>query len=299
MNDGFDPETPIYNELMRQRQTKPSATPIYDQLLFEYQAQNKLLEEDHLNKMQQSVTEFQEASGGTVNEAPRIPSTADMDDSIASMTAELNREGGLIDSIQKQDLIGVATGIGEMLYEVFSTATVFGIDAQPIFDEIHKAAMSKATASEVYAPQIGLELNKQSTYGHEDTTVYRTREIPLTLGIGGPKIGSGKIVMEHNGDVMFEGTMDDVSTLPVIDHLGFAVSGMSIGDDEPQDIPMFFPDSMIDHNKAVVLGEPFGGSPALKFGEPLALPEKETTHISATGPIEQNSFELVAPPYDR
>lgn len=270
MNDWQDPETPIYNELMRQRETKPSETPIYDQLLAEYQAQGKLQEEEQMNKMQTAVNEFLEQAGQTVNEAPRIPSADDM--RRASVLLE-DAVKGTIEAISEQDLIAVASGIATVLYDAFGAASRFGIDMQPIFDEVHKSHMAGLKAGHNVLPSIGEELNKQSTYGHEDPVVYKTQEIPITLGIGGPKIGLGKIVMEHNGEVMMEGIMDDVSTLPVIDHLGFSVSGLSIG----KDIPVSFKEGYND----------------VAVAQPL-VPEA----ISASGPIEQNRFEVVFPPYD-
>jgi predicted HAD superfamily Cof-like phosphohydrolase len=352
MNDWQDPETPIYNELMRRRAIVPSESPIYDQLLAEYQAQDKLLEEDEVNKMQQAVQEFHEAVGLTSNEAPRIPSAADIQLRIALMQEELTGPGELVDSMVKQDLIGIADGLADLLYVVFGTAVTYGIDIQPIFDEVHRSNMSKLDdngkpivsdgtdgfpAGKVLKgpnyspPQIGELLNEQTTYGHADTTVYKTREIPITLGIGGPRIGQGKIVMEHNGEMMMEGVMDDVSTLPVIDHLGFSVSGLSIGPDLPEgEIPVsFIEEEPIEDVNAVAI-KADGGPSSPMIGRSIdvvskypgikslaegnlelgKLPEhfkaalgpfqtKDTIHISAAGPIEQNSFEVVFPPYDR
>lgn len=300
MNDWQDPETPIYNQLMRQREITPSATPIYDQLLAEYQAQGKLQEEEQMNKMQQAVQEFHEAVGLTVNDGPTIPSSSDLELRVALMEEELNGTDELVESIQKQDLIGIADGLADLLYVVFGTAVTFGIDIQPIFDEVHRSNMSKlgddgkpivSDGTDGYPagkilkgpnyspPQIGVELNKQSTYGHEDTTVYKTREIPITLGIGGPRIGQGKIYMEHNGEVMMEGVMDDVSTLPVIDHLGFSVSGLSIGPDAAE-IPVSFPEVQeVDLNEVAVK---FDGGPS-----PLSVQAR------------LNELGGVAAPYDR
>lgn len=249
MDDWQDPETPIYNELMRRRAIVPSESPIYDQLLENYQAQGKLQEEEQMNKMQSAVQEYLTQAGQTVNEAPRIPSEDDMRRASVLLDDAVK---GTNEAIAEQDIIGIATGIATILYDAFGAAARFGIDMQPIFDEVHKSMMSGLKAGHNVLPNVGIELNKQSTYGHEDPVVYKTKEIPITLGIGGPKIGLGKIVMEHNGEVMMEGTMDDVSTLPVIDHLGFSVSGLSIGDD----IPVTFTDAavvdMTEHNAVAV-----------------------------------------------
>lgn len=209
-----------------------------------------------MNEMQKKVQEFHEAFGHGVNEAPRLISVQEINLRKELMIEELVGAGELVDSMQKQDLVGVADGLADVLYVVLGTAVAYGIDIEPIFNEVHASNMSKlggdgkpilsrgmnldgAVAGKVlegpnfFEPKIGLELNKQTTYGHEDPTVYKASDIPITLGIGGPKIGQGKIVMDHNGNVEMNGVMDDVSILPVIDHLGFSVSGLSIGDDEP------------------------------------------------------------------
>ena len=54
----------------------------------------------------------------------------------------------LVASIVKGDLVGIADGIGDVLTVVFGTAVAYGINAQEVFDEVHRSNMTKAVWSE-------------------------------------------------------------------------------------------------------------------------------------------------------
>ena len=49
----------------------------------------------------------------------------------------------LFAAIDGNDLVGIADGIADLLYVVFGTATAYGIDAQKVFDEVHRSNMTK------------------------------------------------------------------------------------------------------------------------------------------------------------
>lgn len=208
-----------------------------------------------MNKMQQQVKAFNEAFGQTVNTQPRIPSIDDIKLRILLMQEELLGEGELAESMENQDLVGVADGIADLLYVTFGAAVIFGIDIEPIFDEVHRSNMSKLgndgnpiisrgldidgvplgkvmKGPNFFEPAIGKELNVQTTYGHESKEVYPEREVPLRINARGPIVGTATIQMDHNGNMDIVASMNDVSTLPIINHLGFSVSGISVNEEE-------------------------------------------------------------------
>ncbi len=51
--------------------------------------------------------------------------------------AELRNAG------EARDLVEVADALADLLYAVYGTAVAYGIDLQPVFDEIHAANLSK------------------------------------------------------------------------------------------------------------------------------------------------------------
>ena len=141
-----------------------------------------------MNKMQKQVQAFHEAFGHTVNEQPRIPSIDDIKLRILLMQEELLGKGELAESMENQDLIGVADGLADLLYVTIGTAVVFGIDIEPIFDEVHRSNMSKLgedgepihsrgeeldgkplgkviKGPNFFEPEIAKEINLQTTFG--------------------------------------------------------------------------------------------------------------------------------------
>ncbi len=48
-----------------------------------------------------------------------------------------------LDAMSKQDLVAVADALGDLLYVVYGAAVSYGIDLEPVFNEIHRSNMSK------------------------------------------------------------------------------------------------------------------------------------------------------------
>lgn len=46
-------------------------------------------------------------------------------------------------AMQYNDLVGIADGLADLLYVVLGTAVEYGIDIEPIFNEVHRSNMSK------------------------------------------------------------------------------------------------------------------------------------------------------------
>jgi predicted HAD superfamily Cof-like phosphohydrolase len=49
----------------------------------------------------------------------------------------------LKEAMDKKDLIGIADGLADILYVVYGTAVSYGLDMDPIFQEVHRSNMSK------------------------------------------------------------------------------------------------------------------------------------------------------------
>ena len=49
----------------------------------------------------------------------------------------------LCKAIEREDLLGVADGIGDALYVILGTASAYGLNAADIFAEVHRSNMSK------------------------------------------------------------------------------------------------------------------------------------------------------------
>lgn len=48
-----------------------------------------------------------------------------------------------VDALDKGDLVGIADGITDSIVVLLGTAVSYGIDIQPIWDEVHKTNMAK------------------------------------------------------------------------------------------------------------------------------------------------------------
>ena len=49
----------------------------------------------------------------------------------------------LQEAMENRDIVKIADGLGDLLYVVYGTAVSYGIDMEPIFNEIHRSNMSK------------------------------------------------------------------------------------------------------------------------------------------------------------
>ena len=208
------------------------------------------------SKWQDLVNEFRKAMDLPVSDGPRQLTGDEAELHIQMIRDEFEKE--FVPAARDNNLIEFYDAGIDLIVYILGAMSNAGMDVDPGFVEIMRSNMSKmdpVTKKPVRSrgveldgepkgkilkgahyspPALGKILNEQTTYGHEDDHVYKNLTIPLTLGIGGPKIGEGTLNMDHNGNLMYKGVMMDVSILPILDHLGVTVSGLSMGPDEPE-----------------------------------------------------------------
>lgn len=94
-----------------------------------------------MNKMQAQVLEFQRAMNLPVgNKARQLP------DDQKAVRIELIREEFLdefIPAVMDDDIVEQADALVDLLYVVHGAMVVMGIDAELLFDEVHRSNMSK------------------------------------------------------------------------------------------------------------------------------------------------------------
>lgn len=125
------------------------------------------------NPMQIAVEEFMEICDQEVRKYPGMPSDEVQQLRINIMIEELlgsttptghlvlNKSDELVQSIINGDIVGVADGIGDLLYVVFGTASAFGIEIQEVFDEIHRSNLTKA----IFDDETGSYILNKDLYG--------------------------------------------------------------------------------------------------------------------------------------
>ena len=101
-----------------------------------------------VSSMQKDVEAFMHACDQEVKTSPGLVDDATRELRESLMTEELLGEGELIESMRNGDLVGIADGIADLLYVVLGTASAYGINVQPIFDEVQRSNMTKAVWDE-------------------------------------------------------------------------------------------------------------------------------------------------------
>ena len=98
---------------------------------------------------QADVEEFMEAMGQTVREFPSIPTPEELDLRITLITEEFDET---IDALLQcrmnggpatQRIAEVADGIADSIYVLLGAAASFGIDMEPIWEEVQRSNMAK------------------------------------------------------------------------------------------------------------------------------------------------------------
>lgn len=89
---------------------------------------------------QDLVREFHENFGVGVSPVPTIPT-----DKVRNLRLDLIQEEflELRRAAYKSDLVNIADALGDLLYVVYGTALAYGIDMEPVLEEIHRSNMTK------------------------------------------------------------------------------------------------------------------------------------------------------------
>lgn len=93
-----------------------------------------------MTEEQAKVREYHQRFGCTVNDRPTWAGEAEHRMRVAMIEEELAE---LRNAGESRNLVEVADALADLLYAVYGTAVAYGIDLQPVFDEIHAANLSK------------------------------------------------------------------------------------------------------------------------------------------------------------
>src|SRR5438034_10485198 len=89
---------------------------------------------------QRAVKEFHEVMGMEDNKTPTLVDGETAGLRIAVIAEEFNE---LIHGVAKEDLVEIADALGDLLYVLYGAANAYGIDLEPVFNEIHRSNMKK------------------------------------------------------------------------------------------------------------------------------------------------------------
>ena len=90
-----------------------------------------------MNRFQKQVEEFHRKFGHVIGKTPAI--------SRPELRVKLIKEEAkeTCDAIERGDLVEAVDGLCDLLYVTLGAAVEFGIDIEPIFDEVHRTNMLK------------------------------------------------------------------------------------------------------------------------------------------------------------
>jgi predicted HAD superfamily Cof-like phosphohydrolase len=114
----------------------------------EYPVLNGFEQDQHVSKDSQqsfdvaaAVAAFHGAFGLPVNKSPGV----EIDHDLATLRVDLLEEevSEFVTASQKEDLIGIADALADIVYVVYGTALTYGIDLDSVLREVHRSNMSK------------------------------------------------------------------------------------------------------------------------------------------------------------
>lgn len=93
-----------------------------------------------MNAMQAKVEEFHRAFAVAIAQAPAMPA-----EDVRQLREDLIREelGEFMDANERENVTDAADALADLLYVVLGACSAYGIDIEPIFDEVHRSNMSK------------------------------------------------------------------------------------------------------------------------------------------------------------
>lgn len=102
-----------------------------------------------MNSEQKMVLEFHQHFRLPIHDKPTIISK-DLHYLRVGLIDEEHKE--LKEAMNNKDIIKIADGLGDLLYVLYGTALTYGLDMEPIFNEIHRSNMSKGDPEIVRSP---------------------------------------------------------------------------------------------------------------------------------------------------
>lgn len=93
-----------------------------------------------MNWEQFLVKGFHEKYGVVINDKPTIP---DEETKKLRITLNLEEKDELTEALKANDLVKIADALADRLYVIYGTAVSYGIDLEPIFQEVHNSNMTK------------------------------------------------------------------------------------------------------------------------------------------------------------
>lgn len=115
------------------------------------------LQEEDRTAMQAQVKEFHEAFGAPASDRIRVLPEERVGVRIELLREEFQDE--LIPALHSGDLVETADACVDILYVTFGLLVEMGIDAKPLFDEVHRSNMSKLGADGKPIISRGMELD--------------------------------------------------------------------------------------------------------------------------------------------
>ena len=93
-----------------------------------------------MREEQSMVDEFHRKFNIHTESSPSIP-----DETTRGLRVRLIQEefDELKEALAKEDLVGIAKELADVLYVVYGTAVSYGIDMEPVFREVHRSNLSK------------------------------------------------------------------------------------------------------------------------------------------------------------
>ena len=89
---------------------------------------------------QELVLQFHKAFGIAISHKPKIPDKKTCELRKKLIEEEFNE---LKEAIDNNNMVEAADGLADLLYVIYGTAISFGLDMEPIFDEVHRSNMTK------------------------------------------------------------------------------------------------------------------------------------------------------------
>lgn len=243
----MDAETPIYNRLVRDRETpifdalaKKYEWAKYESLVEPYQPTNK--GEKLMKKTwQELVTEFREAMDLPISHIPRTLSPAEAELHIKMIRDEFEQE--FVPAAQDadpQNLVNLYDAGIDLIVYILGAMTNAGLDVDPAFRIVMDSNMSKMdpiTGLPIKAgpndpsgepegkvlkgpnywkpePKLWEIINQTFQEGPREESVYRSEHVPVTWDLGGPVVGEADVYMDHQGNLMIEGVIQDTNDIP-------------------------------------------------------------------------------------